>query len=146
MRIDQNPIDLDDIISDLNSVTGESDTFIPAPTTKPGVTAAVKTTTSSRPQTASLQSKRQAHKETKDQGAAMKVQGTKIAGNIPKNKENSNKNSDTPTAQQSNYSVAGNTSTTKASSKPTVTPNQSSMAFEGGPIDDSDSFHSVSTS
>ena len=101
MRIDQNPIDLDDIISDLNSVTGESDTYIPtAPTTKPGVTAAVKTTTSSRPQTASLQSKRQAHKETKDQGAAMKVQGTKIAGNnVPKNqKENSNKNNDTPTA------------------------------------------------
>jgi hypothetical protein len=97
MRIDQNSLELDDIISDLHSVTGDSDISY----AKPGVTAAVKTTTTSRPQTTtSLQSKRAAHKETKDQGAAMKVQGTKIAGNqlVPKNKENSNSGNknDTP--------------------------------------------------
>jgi len=44
MRIDNNSLELDDIISDLHSVNVESE-----PYSKPGVTAAVKTTTSSRP-------------------------------------------------------------------------------------------------
>lgn len=45
MRIDNNSLELDDIISDLHSVNNvDSESFA-----KPGVTAAVKTTTSSRP-------------------------------------------------------------------------------------------------
>lgn len=44
MRIDNNSLELDDIISDLHSVNVDSEPFA-----KPGVTAAVKTTTSSRP-------------------------------------------------------------------------------------------------
>lgn len=96
MRIDNNSLELDDIISDLHSATEESETYA-----KPGVTAAVITTSSSRPQTASLQQKRAAHKETKDQGAAMNVRGTKIAQNPPKNpKDNSNVGNKTDTPAQ----------------------------------------------
>ncbi len=64
MRIDQGSIELDDILSDMQP-----------PDETPAKNGAVKTTKQT------LQSKRQAHKETKESGAAIKVQQPKIAGN-----------------------------------------------------------------
>lgn len=64
MRIDQGSIELDDILSDMH-----------ASESTPAKNGAVKTTKQT------LQSKRQAHKETKESGAAIKVQQSKIAGN-----------------------------------------------------------------
>ena len=77
LRIDQSSIDIDDIISDLAPSTTPVES-------KPSAVAAAQPKSAQKPQSASLTKSRQAHKESQQ----LKVTWSKVAGNVPKNKEN----------------------------------------------------------
>ena len=81
LRIDQNSLEIDDIISELGETTT---TKAPVESKPSAVGAAAQPKSAQKPQSASLTKSRQAHKESQQ----LRVTGAKVAGNTPKNKEN----------------------------------------------------------